>query len=625
MAKVPNAAKKAARERMTREGENYTTALRHVLTVGSTQQPPDVAMRDAVAKALAGLGWPAPDTGIDDETPVAYAGPCDVMRLAVETDEEGLSDGEDARTPQDDPAGRKMYVTGLAPTGWATVDDFDFSDIATTPAPDLARSIDRELAQARARRTAQAAEEADTGCAICGDRYPADHLITNSPAEGADPVCPACIFDGDLPFRTHVPHLAFQLDTLEREDLAAPAGWAAIAALLSLAIAGKVGTAGSRWLTGHGMNSIFAHLDRRWNTPVDDTWIWLPPAEHRHPAFTSLGAGASLRVVVDTLEAGIPDIKTRAKRECRYSDVRWRETIWPAVVAYAVTFTTQASERPQHRKPVHVIASLDDALYELSPEGFSVRGDAGNVAGMLECVLERVLFPALLGHGLHDEPKEPARVYGAADGDDRPARRPQDAQLMHATERAVAINLSLNLGPAAVLRTARLWDLDPALPAAQPAPGPAHEQPAGGQPAPIGPSAAVTAEVAEIRTGLLIEAAGALYDNGGRQALTAANAWNTRGIWVIPDDADVAVHQAQHLLTGRPRVLAVWAGPSGQWDEPISVCVDVTAVMAHSRGPVDVPWLQVWDGESQFALQLRELAAILRADPSTELTALWTD
>ncbi|WP_458690550.1 hypothetical protein [Nocardia tengchongensis] len=72
-------------------------------------------------------------------------------------------------------------------------------------------------------------------------------------------------------------------------------------------------------------------------------------------------------------------------------------------MAYAVAFTTQALERDQHRRPVHVVASLSDGLSQIRPP-FAVYGDALNVEGGLEELLEHLMFPLLLGHGLYNEP-----------------------------------------------------------------------------------------------------------------------------------------------------------------------------------------------------------------------------
>jgi hypothetical protein len=96
--------------------------------------------------------------------------------------------------------------------------------------------------------------------------------------------------------------------------------------------------------------------------------------------------------------------------------------VWNSAVAYAVAFTTQARERHRHRKPVHVVDSTSDGL-ALINSPFQVSGDALNVEGGVHALLEYLLFPLLLGHGLHDEPRGAARQYGATAGDSRPPRR----------------------------------------------------------------------------------------------------------------------------------------------------------------------------------------------------------
>ena len=79
-----------------------------------------------------------------------------------------------------------------------------------------------------------------------------------------------------------------------------------------------------------------------------------------------------------------------------------RDSLWASAVAYAVAFTTQAHERHRHRKPVHVVDSTSDGLSRIN-EPFRVQRDALNIEGGLQALLDGLLFPFLLGHGLDDE------------------------------------------------------------------------------------------------------------------------------------------------------------------------------------------------------------------------------
>lgn len=83
----------------------------------------------------------------------------------------------------------------------------------------------------RSARWAGLARLADDGfCSVCGDAYPWGHLL--SPSQHAPGVCPACIFDGDQ-LNLDAAYVAYQLDRLLVDDLAAPAGWAGVATLLT--------------------------------------------------------------------------------------------------------------------------------------------------------------------------------------------------------------------------------------------------------------------------------------------------------------------------------------------------------------------------------------------------------
>ena len=103
---------------------------------------------------------------------------------------------------------------------------------ATATACDFVRRAGQELAAGRAR--AIAAQRDDAECGICGDAYPARHLL--DPTASSDlQVCVSCCFDGDLLPRALPENLIYRLDRLFFEDLALPAGASAVAALLACA------------------------------------------------------------------------------------------------------------------------------------------------------------------------------------------------------------------------------------------------------------------------------------------------------------------------------------------------------------------------------------------------------
>ncbi|MEW2493768.1 hypothetical protein AB0942_09495 [Streptomyces nodosus] len=153
----------------------------------------------------------------------------------------------------------------------------------------VARQLDAALGHRRLRRVQGMEKESTTPCPICGDRYPGHHLLANSP--DAAPVCPACVFDQDQHYCTDVAYLAVQLDRLVFEDLSAPAGWDAVAAVLALSCGRNLGTRVEKELKERGDWPI---LLPRWNFPLERSWIWLPPVADRHAAFRRLGAGTTV-------------------------------------------------------------------------------------------------------------------------------------------------------------------------------------------------------------------------------------------------------------------------------------------------------------------------------------------
>jgi len=253
-------------------------------------------------------------------------------------------------------------------------------------------------------------------------------------------------------------------------------------------------------------------LSSRWHQPLRDSWVWLPSPEDRHAAFARLGAGATLPALAEALEHHDPGLRAAAKSICREAGVRWRDTLWHVAVAYAVAFSTQAFERHRHRKPVHVVHSTGDGLSQIN-DPFGVRGEPMNIEGGLEAILEQLLFPLLLGHGLLDEPREPARIYGATAEDSRAPRRRTDAHVSHDTDRAAQVAVILGMVPGYKSAT-RIWD------------GPAGTMTEADALRSAAPSSDL---VAELRQEMRLLLAGFLYDAHGSLQATADDAWQRLG------------------------------------------------------------------------------------------------
>lgn len=552
------------------------------------------------------LGWGAGDHEPELEAfgLTAYAGPVAGLSLSVgRADDNDQGEELDPDNPEESDLTKPLYLTSMCPSGDATVEDFEdgLSDCSIEAVRVTARRMDAKLGKTRLGRVRGAEEWSTTPCPICGDRYPEHHLLKNS--RSAEPVCPACIFDGDQGYRTDLPYLAVKLDRLLNDDLAAPAGWDAVAAVLALACGPNLGARLDRELKKRGG---WPFVMERWGEPLERSWIWLPPPAHRHEAFKHLGAGATLAALVDAVDRHDLTARAAAKTLCRESGVRWRDSLWPIAIAFAVAFTTQGYERDRHRTPFHVIHSFSDGL-EQTMKPFAVTGDASNIESGLEALLKHQLLPMLLGHSLDEEPDDPRRRYGAQDDDNRPAPSSTDAHLTHSIHRANQVAVVLGKIPftppgVPVWDGAAVTDAD--------AQG-------------LGSTAPANDLCRAVRDEARQQAAEALYDLDGCDAVDAEQAWTRNGWWIPSDDAAHAMRQAQLFLGVKTRVLVLWFGPAAQFPEPAQICVDIIGVNAHSTGPRDVPWLQVSDGRSVFGLTLSDVALIRRAAPDDELTDVW--
>ncbi|WP_329081299.1 hypothetical protein [Streptosporangium sp. NBC_01469] len=602
MPKNQSTAAQKARRLQAANGGAYTDVLHGLANpaAASATLRADAWLK-TILNHLQELGWPASSFALEEGRYHAYSGP---VSLDAGRDVDDVDAEADDADP-DDPrwAGAPLWLSVIVPFE-AGIGDLETVARAGAETPkEIAVRVDAELAEARRRRVQAAEPKSTTPCAICGDRYPEHHLLAIRAQ--ADPVCPACVWDGDQRYRADLPYLAVQIDQLLNQDSSAPAGWAAVAAVLALTCGANLGRRLERELKRRrGWPLVMPRGDQplvmpRWDQPLDQSWIWLPPREGRHPAFARLGAGASLAAITEALERHDPTVREQARRLCREAQVRWRPALWPAAIGYAVAFATQAVERDRHRKPVHVVESTSDGLSQIRAP-FAVTGEASNVEGGLKELLEYLLFPLLLGHGLRDELYEPHRIYGAEPTDDRPTRAQSDARIMHEVDRATQVAVVLGQIPG-VPDAKVIWD------------GSARPAQDG---APLGTTYPVNENIDELRQAARIQVAAQLYDEAGPAAMGADEAWARAGWWIPSDDAAHAVRQAHDFLGDQPHVDVLWAGHGGGFPAPTWVGVQVIEIFEHSTGPEDVPWMRVFDGKSLFGMGFSDVALVRRAEPA---------
>ncbi len=394
--------KRAIRARMAATGEPYTLARRRLASNPQDGQRLILAKRlhvDLVA-ALRRAGWPVeaerrPDCG----EYYSYPGPA---WLAV-----GRPDQLSSVVGDEDPDDESRVDLTRPPQVQVTVPQLDAGDgfrVQTSldgqrPVDDLVAALADLLIDGRAEAVHAAAD--DAACSICGDRYPTEHLLAPTGAARVA-VCPACVFDGDLLHAGSTAALAGQLDWLLATDLAAPAGWSAVAALLATAARPGLG----RRLQAEWRRSGVVTPPSWWWSSPGDIWIWLPPASVRPHPLNGFGPGARLAAIVQAVDSAHPHLRQRVRDRLREAPAEasveepldgFAEAIWPAVLAYVVAFSTQAVERPAHRAPLaHVVdsfatfadhlgplgSSLDDLDIELTlSAGLEVVGDALGRAG----------------------------------------------------------------------------------------------------------------------------------------------------------------------------------------------------------------------------------------------------
>jgi hypothetical protein len=350
---------------------------------------------DLVA-AFRQAGWPVEAENFPEFAQYrAYPGPA---RLTVGRCDQftSLSGDEDPDDPSLDLT-RPAQVDMTAPL--QAVEGVQVSAVSQgdLPVEELVARLGGVLADGRARAVRAAVD--DSACPICNDPYPQAHLVSPTVADDLT-VCPACAFDGDL-----LPHglparLTYQLSRLFDEDLAAPAGWSAVAALLACAARPGLGKRlQAKWRRAGGVLDVPSWW---WSKP-EDIWIWLPPRPRRPRVLHHFGPGARLGAMVQAIDAAHPDLRQRVRGrqgelwleaggdEGGAGPDQLAETVWPAVLAYVVAFTTQAAERPRRRAPLeHVGYSFETFTLKDHLDQLGSSLDVDDVESTLTVGLEMV-------------------------------------------------------------------------------------------------------------------------------------------------------------------------------------------------------------------------------------------
>lgn len=343
--------------------DSYTRARRRATTRGGPIMAAD--LHRTLAATFSAAGWPVViEEVMENGTWSLFAGPTEVFVSREAT--VGSSSDYDPDDPDAVNLSEAPQVFMTAPGPLSLHPSIEVAVEGSLPPSDILSTFADVLATGRA--AVISGLQNRNRCAICGDQYPAVHLLPPT-EEDQLRVCPSCVFDGDLMADAAPEQIALAYDTLFSRDLSIPAGWTAVAALIACA-------------AGPGLPDLLRDLwgpvlqlpGEHWSDP-GQLWVWLPP--HGRPAaLNKLGPGGSLAAVIDAVETAHPDLRERFRAQIRRDldgglgdpDEDEPETdylverIWPAVIAYAVSMTTQAAERPEHRKPWHVISSFDEAV-----------------------------------------------------------------------------------------------------------------------------------------------------------------------------------------------------------------------------------------------------------------------
>ncbi|MFI6688362.1 hypothetical protein [Streptomyces sp. NPDC050485] len=349
--------KKKLAIRAEADGGSYTEAAR--LHASTPQEILTADVHNRLMDAFKAAGWPVENDGFPEYgTWTGWPGPVWSM-LSRPQDWHSEAHPDDPDHYDLTAVPELTLITPKIPinTGEAMVLRLP----GTMPAADVVRAVREELTRTRAAKVGELVNNA--ACSLCGDRYPAAHLLPSTDSDRLV-LCPFCVFDGDI-LGSHPLRLVYLIDELTSEDVAAPAGWAAVTALLACA----AGPAFRERLEDVGVLQVpLSH----WFDP-DQVWVWLPPGD-LPPALQGLAPGTSLGTLVSAVETAHPDLRDRFRAQVAATleedeedsdgeDPRdyLVEQLWPSAICFAVTAATQFRERPDGHSPWHL---LDDGFEE---------------------------------------------------------------------------------------------------------------------------------------------------------------------------------------------------------------------------------------------------------------------
>ncbi|MBW4722373.1 hypothetical protein [Saccharothrix obliqua] len=394
--------KTRVRARMSATGENYMTAARALRAIEAQGQLSASRLQAELAEVFRVAGWPVEV----EPNPEAgglrlYAGPATLQVGRAAQSHRARRGDEHPDDPSVFDLDSPLEVALWAPLTADVVDHLGRVagiDGEILPsglsALDLLKQVDTAVAAARARDLADT--PTDDECMVCGDAYHSSALLPSTSSKEIM-VCPCCVFDGDL-LNPYPARLALHLDRTRDEDLALPAGWAAVGTLVACLAGPGFGDRLRRMWWDNGATFLpYTH----WNTP-SDMWIWLPPADLRPPVLAGFGCGARLGSIIAHFDHVHPNLRETYRALERdelvveeYADdepYTWLvpeetlERVWPAAVAFAIALTTQQRERPNHRDPWHVLYSFESV---------------GDWLQALDSDLESFHVQEVLGTGIH--------------------------------------------------------------------------------------------------------------------------------------------------------------------------------------------------------------------------------
>lgn len=357
------ALKAQARDLAAREGIAYAEALRQVLAEGPTRVV-GADVYHALVDALRNDGWPVTEGGFKDNAWTLTAGPAVSIDVRPrDGDADGMLALEDLSPltggtsgPLEDAPDDVVELGVVFPN--CAEEGFEAYLDPQLPGPRQARVVERFVAASRASAVSRVVN--DVQCDYCRDAYPDGHLLEMTFGPDMSPretLCPACAFEPEVLDGRHPGEFMELYDAMVRTQASAPAGWGAVAVFTAVAM-----KAGGFDLAAELELDPFSGLEPHWGDPAQ-VWVWLPPVKVRPACWKDLGPGATIGRLVSLLDRDDPDLVQRVlatREDPRDAEVtrmgrrprtRFIEELWPAVVAYAVAFTTQEHEHPRRRSP----------------------------------------------------------------------------------------------------------------------------------------------------------------------------------------------------------------------------------------------------------------------------------